>query len=1213
MAEPRRYLGETLTERLLARGERRLRVGVSSAFFARFGLANPWDLDDSHQGWGAFWFRFGDRRGLLGALWERFDGLGLDWAWPDRELAAMARIPGSGLGRPRSPWGPYARPRFSFLLPELEEIEAEEPAARRRFRRRPRRARRADPQQLPLVGAAVPAALPLPVAATPAGRRGLEPVPTPLPSAPRSFLAPPAPEGPPSRPATEALPPLRAPRPLARVLQRQLATVGGPSLRRALAQDAPATWSALPPVVPPALQGPMAWAETRLNQASSAPVGRPRPVTQPLQGSPPQAGRRLLPVLFRSPSLAFLAPQPEIESSADDQPSTPAGSPTARRRPARPRHAPLEAPPSAAPALEPRIARSAPASAQAAQRLLRVQRAEPEPAASPYRSLRRASAPAAQRAATPLLRAVERAPAPSAAPRRAEVGPTAAPRSLDQLLIRAERSPGLPGRLQTQELASADAPGPSRAQQRARLLTGERSARPFFLRSPMLAFIDAVEQEPGLETEPTAGFERAASSSRARSARADAVVSRRTRAATAASLRADPPRAGARSVLPHPIRRQEAPTAVSLSDAAFPGRGRLARLRREAPEQAPWVSGSRSLRVPWLPMDRLVRPEPAQAEPAPEVLDPRRARPAHQAAKASPPRRAEAPERPAVVPPARFQPPASPPPLRASARAAARFAEAWGPPARPVPSEIAELSAVPVPAAPRRRPETPTPRAGPAARAVAPAAVSAAPSPRRARVLPEPPLPVIAARPALALGPSAAPPSPRSAPSSTQRALQRLDPDPDAPTVVPAGPLAASPTGRQVWAFVRPPSTVWLQWRDLENDGAGPTPQRRGWAPVASPFPSVVAAPQPVPSAGSAASTPPRSWAPVSRSISAPMRLERAVEPARAFPSSRLFGAFASPMVLPLPATGDSAEVPSIPGSRPARARALPSSRALPSGRALGRLAARSRVQQRAAAVTGDIAPRGAPPRPPRAALVLSDAPERARTPREVAEAGAPRKTSRPTARGPEAERAVRIAAIDKLLGGGASAQALLPALARVQRPEEALRIVLERSLGWRGRGLPAPVRQLVDQVQAASEQPAEGSPRRRPSLREPRREALRRQPPRPQRRAAAVPASQADATVHHVQANYRIVGLVKKLEALIHLVDVEHRLAAARSQVRMAEDSPGAQPSVSADDSSDAQAQLAGQDVDALVQHIVEFVSEEMALLSMRRPEAPAEHNPWF
>ncbi len=88
---------------------------------------------------------------------------------------------------------------------------------------------------------------------------------------------------------------------------------------------------------------------------------------------------------------------------------------------------------------------------------------------------------------------------------------------------------------------------------------------------------------------------------------------------------------------------------------------------------------------------------------------------------------------------------------------------------------------------------------------------------------------------------------------------------------------------------------------------------------------------------------------------------------------------------------------------------------------------------------------------------------------------------------------------------------------------------------------------------------------------------------------------------------------MVKKLEALIHLVDVEHRLAAARSQVRMAEDSPGAQPSVSADDSSDAQAQLAGQDVDALVQHIVEFVSEEMALLSMRRPEAPAEHNPWF
>jgi len=239
-----------------------------------------------------------------------------------------------------------------------------------------------------------------------------------------------------------------------------------------------------------------------------------------------------------------------------------------------------------------------------------------------------------------------------------------------------------------------------------------------------------------------------------------------------------------------------------------------------------------------------------------------------------------------------------------------------------------------------------------------------------------------------------------------------------------------------------------------------------------------------------------------------------------------------------------------------------------------------------------------------------------------VVDSAAELRRTTPAARRARVQRAaargassIHVSAIDKLLADGASAQVLIPALARIDRPDEALRIVLERTLGWRGRGpLPAPVRQLVEQVQeaAGSDDTPAGHARQAPDS--PRRRSLRRRrPAASRRRHVSTPATQASTTVHHVQANYRIAGLVKKLEQLIHLVDIEHRLAAARSQVRMAEDSPAARSPGSPDASPEAQANQAGQDVDSLVQHIVESVSEEMSLFSMRRPEDPGNRTPWF
>ena len=1283
MAEPRQYPGELLVERLFARGERRVRVGVSSAFFARFGLDNPWDLDSTGPGWGDHAWGFGRRRGVLGSFRSLFQqrflghlmggvlfrgGLGLSlhhpwadwlpylggaessWLWRDRTLAAWARMPGSGLRRPLPPWGAYSSPGFSFLLPELEEIEPEEPSARPRFRRRPRRARRAQSPSMALPAAA-PHAEPLPAAA---GARIRRPDPTqplrPARSArpigvdqpPPAFIAP---------PQHAQLPPERDPGPgrrpsaalpgLARVLQRQQAPVGTPSLRRALersasgAQPSPfATLAPQPALAAPALQGPVAWAETRLQQAEQTPtMGRPRALTPAAAtvGAPPTAARSLFPVLFRSPSLRFLAPEPEADELPQDEP---AAAPARRRTPARPvRRRPVaaqaEAPARTLPVTEPtepsaptprplrsverpaappaRVERRDPvapsaapvaATARIAERLATFDDLAPA-AEQPYRALRRASAlPAPDSADTPLLRAVARSTAPATDDGPATDAPGEAASSLDRLLQRPTSAPGLPGRV-----AELERRAPGAAMERglpAALVRSARPASPFQARSPMLAFLDAVESVEDEQAQPAEQRVRPPARERARAARAARATPEATRplrqVASRALLRAEQPAPGRGSVLPRPVTRAPADRALTpLSSTAFPGRRQLHRVQRAAVEQASWTEPTaRTMRVPWLPVDRLVLPpEPVdELDDDPTGAAPRTRRPDTPARRRAARRRAEpAPSRPVSAAAPRDATPA----MRASARAAARLAEIEAPPApRPSarPARIIEPAA---PTAARRPAATP---------GVTP--ISAAPARPVPGVEPRPPRGLAAARPA-------DPAPPRS--SGTQRALHRLiAPSVGGPAAVAADApgLAAPPVlSRQAWAFVRAPSTVWLHWREpdqLEDE----LPASSRWAPAVAPTVPRQRARAP----GAAPDAPaPRTWSPVSRAVAAPIRAARAAESAAArravgLPAARAPRPWSpmavSPRIVPL-GPGEPAPTPRAPSS----------GRALPSGRALRRLSPRSRVQQRAAAVAGGLpapAPASVPRAPaPRAALVRPTPTARPAEP----SAAAPRSgVTRPALRRARAgdPPTIRVSAIDKLLSEGVGAQVIIPALSRVDRPDEALRIVLERTLGWRGRGtLPAPVRQLVEQVQAAAEPGTEPS-RRRPTPSRPRREALRRRRPAARRRRdVAAPATKAAATVHHVQAHHRIRGLVKKLEQLIHLVDVEHRLAAARSQVRLAEDSPAARSPGSPDQSPDAAATQAGQDVDSLVQHIVEFVNEEMSLFAMRRPEDPGNRTPWF
>lgn len=1334
MAEPRRYPGEDLVERLWSRRGMRMRVGVSSAFWARFGLSDPWAFDqppwpgDPRRGGllsrldrgalGSFWHLLSERiwRHLrMGVIFGGGLGSELDsgwaewlpflqrsapgWLWDERRFAALARMPGSAFGRRRSPWGAFTMPAFVFAEQLLEEEEPEQPRRARRFRRRRRRRR-------PQVQAVLPRAI--------ARRPAVEPaLPQVAPARPRPLA--------PARTAVQ------------RVLARQVEpAVGGPVLRRASFHAAasspvlprrPASEPYLPSTGaarPVSLLAPLAWAEARVQQAdfeqerglqpSRARPAGPSPraaFSALLRGTapgaraslPPSAGRPMRPVLARSPFLAFVTP-------VEDEPEAEAVEPARRRRrPSRVRRArpprvstePVPSPlapsrPAAIPADEPPIpartvrpdpgpasriraaARLTPPGAldppslpalpseRVAQRLVRAQARGP--VAELHRQVRSVVPRPAGRApllgADPVERAQLRMPVladpalpPAARSERAR-------RSLDHLFARPLATPGLPGRVQRWQ-----GPQATVGMQRATA----RTALPptlFGLRSPLLSFLDLVEEAEAEIIESAAQRPRARRRPRRRAAAADpslpeptaavhdeplaalpgaperrvpAAISRQAapapraihrpvlRAATRALLRAGLPAQPGGTAIPRPVARLAPDTLLPrLSAAAFPGREQVEAvqpaLRRHGLRQP---AAFRSMRVPWLPTQVLALPEQleAQEEAAPAVQRrPRRRvearrRTEREARPVSPVAPAAAPSvaRPAA-------PPAAAPRLRASARAAAR---------------LAELAPQPVAA---RSGEIPVSHAAP--RAVS--AVAVAPPAAARYAAPQVPVSMAAPRP-----------------SASERAIERVVPT-GAPAAVPLAQQPAAVAGllRALRTTGRAPATLWLQLRASSPELAAALPVQALADPSRLP-PAAVEVLRRL--AGPSVARSPVSAGPLASLFPAPT--------AAAAPWRGAFPALATPsLVLPIFQEQDlhepePAAAPRARRARPERVEPLPTARptraAPPAGRVMSRLqapgAALYRPMARAAALEG-LAPEQWPESPaavrarrsqliaapgvtlqdptlaepaapavaarPRVAAALPVEPTRRAPGRALVPGAAPaapeaarapaarRRGIRPAAPTPRA--AARTSRIDALLSR-ADTRSLARAIARAERPDEVLQVVLERSFGWTGSGaMPTPLRRFVEQVRQATKASPQATPLQKPSARAIAQEPLRRARRPQRRRVAATPlTSPAAPTVHHVQANYRITGLMKKLEQLIHLVDVEHNLAAARAQVRMAEDSAAARAEGATTPGEGGDAEQAGKDLDALVSHIVEFVSEEMNNWSMRRPEAAAQRDPWW
>jgi hypothetical protein len=204
----------------------------------------------------------------------------------------------------------------------------------------------------------------------------------------------------------------------------------------------------------------------------------------------------------------------------------------------------------------------------------------------------------------------------------------------------------------------------------------------------------------------------------------------------------------------------------------------------------------------------------------------------------------------------------------------------------------------------------------------------------------------------------------------------------------------------------------------------------------------------------------------------------------------------------------------------------------------------------------------------------------------------------------------------------------LFEALARATSAEEIVRVIYARSEGVRETPLAreAPVVQVIEQIrqevrqEVRREQAATESVTRATRVDAPQTTTIRGnyvQPVQSTTRVNRGGVRGVGATARAVSAgggDDRVTKLVKKLQGLIHLAEAEGRLADARSQVRMAEDSASAkaegQGPVGATKEGGEKGQK--QDIDALGREVLEVVTRELEFRRSRRVEDHDESSWW-
>ncbi len=194
-------------------------------------------------------------------------------------------------------------------------------------------------------------------------------------------------------------------------------------------------------------------------------------------------------------------------------------------------------------------------------------------------------------------------------------------------------------------------------------------------------------------------------------------------------------------------------------------------------------------------------------------------------------------------------------------------------------------------------------------------------------------------------------------------------------------------------------------------------------------------------------------------------------------------------------------------------------------------------------------------------------------------------------------------------------------ALAGASRPDEVVRVILERGEAMKSlaEALPAPARRLVQTIAAlGAEAEAAVTPERKtraPSAIPPRASSPHTEMLQPRGDASSTggrrgPKAWASASTHRGLGESQVMKLAGKLMNLIHLAEVEQRLAEAQRQVRMSDEEVG-----QAGASGPGGAGGAGQEanIQALRRDVLEAVMREFELGRKRAEEDPDGRDIWW
>ena len=225
------------------------------------------------------------------------------------------------------------------------------------------------------------------------------------------------------------------------------------------------------------------------------------------------------------------------------------------------------------------------------------------------------------------------------------------------------------------------------------------------------------------------------------------------------------------------------------------------------------------------------------------------------------------------------------------------------------------------------------------------------------------------------------------------------------------------------------------------------------------------------------------------------------------------------------------------------------------------------------------------------------------------------------------ARRAVASEAPDRVAGAiegrvqrQAEARDALLALSGARGPADMIRLITERGSSMRSlsKSFPVPARRLVERIAALGDEALLAvEPGRAAAAQAEGPSAIRRQPAmdgqvlRPRGRRLGMPLAGGSATHTQGVGPSNVMRLANKLMNLIHLAEVERRVAEAQSQVRMSEEAPGAgEGSVGA-----AGAAASGQDANiaALRRDVNQYVTDEQERRKERAEEDPDGPNGWF